>query len=206
MILGNGVLQVLLPDGVVEAAIAPVAAAAMAPLVASLDAIIEEKVEEALNGTLPSGGGALQELFFRTGAVSTGTGIIPFADTVPQITQGSEFLSFTVTPESASNRLVIEAEWNGTSTSTGERLTAALFLEGVADALDAVPTEIFTSGFMVSCKLKHIMVAGTESPLTFKVRVGTNGPGTTTMNGTGGNRRFGGKLSSGISIREIPPA
>ena len=47
------------------------------------------------------------------------------------------------------------------------------------------------------------MTAGTISSTTFKLRAGSDGAGTITMNGNGGARKFGGALISSITITEI---
>jgi hypothetical protein len=47
------------------------------------------------------------------------------------------------------------------------------------------------------------MDAGTTSETTFKVRAGGEEAGTTTFNGVGGARKYGGVLASSITITEI---
>ena len=50
----------------------------------------------------------LQEISAETGAVATGTTIIPYDDTIPQITEGTEFMTLAITPISATSKLIIE--------------------------------------------------------------------------------------------------
>ena len=50
------------------------------------------------------------------------------------------------------------------------------------------------------------MVAGTTSPITFKVRGGTTSGGQVTMNGgPGGAAKFGGALISSLKVTELRP-
>ena len=50
------------------------------------------------------GVGLLQTVSYQTGAVATGTTIIPFDDTIPQITEGNEFMTLAITPRSATSQ------------------------------------------------------------------------------------------------------
>ena len=43
------------------------------------------------------------------GALATGTTVMPTDDTIPQITEGDEYMSLAITPKNALNILVIEA-------------------------------------------------------------------------------------------------
>ena len=51
-------------------------------------------------------------------------------------------------------------------------------------------------------RLSHQFLAGTLSATTFKLRAGGTA-GTTTFNGTGGGRLFGGVSNSFMQVREI---
>jgi hypothetical protein len=57
----------------------------------------------------------------------------------------------------------------------------------------------------MSLAFTHVMTSGTTSPTTFRFRAGLHVAGTTTFNGQGGNRKFGGVLASSIVIREVAP-
>jgi hypothetical protein len=49
------------------------------------------------------------------------------------------------------------------------------------------------------------IVAGGTSAITFRVRAGASACGTTTFNGIGGSRIFGGVMASNIYIEEVTP-
>jgi hypothetical protein len=123
-----------------------------------------------------------------TGAVATGTTQLPFDDTIPQNTEGDEYLTITVTPSHAKNKLVIESVCYFASTSTAEfQIAMALFQDTTANALAAgYGTRTNQNGVPCAVVLRHEMTAGTTSATTFKVRAGTDGAGTTTFNGIGG--------------------
>lgn len=147
-----------------------------------------------------SGGG--QQVHTETGAVATGTTQIPFDDTIPQNTEGTEFLTLAITPTDATHKLKIEVVVFATVTTT-PWLIAALFQDSVADAI-AVGPPLFpnlstTGGPLI---ITHHMVAGTTSAITFKVRIGPSNAATVTFNGQSAGRKFGGALASSITITE----
>lgn len=135
-------------------------------------------------------------------AVATGTTIIPLDDTIPQNTEGTEFMSQAITPKSATNTLIIEATWYGSNSVTGETI-AALFQDSTANALAAVSKYMLTATGRNILTIRYSMTAGTTSSTTFKVRVGGDTAGTVTMNGFSGARKFGGITLSSIKITEV---
>jgi hypothetical protein len=156
--------------------------------------------------TVMAPGAQIQMVSVETGALATGTTIIPFDDTIPQQTEGDQYMTLAITPKSATSKLIIEVAWNGSSTTAGETsMAAALFQDAAANALAAIWTIQGATGKTVCLNLMHVMTSGTTSATTFKVRVGSAGAGTTTFNGSGGARFFGGVMASSIVIREVAP-
>lgn len=148
---------------------------------------------------LPSGS-VRKIVNYQTGAVSTGTTILPMDDTIPQNTEGDQVMSLAIAPTSASNYLRIEViAILSHNSATG--LGIALFQDSTADAL-ASAVVYTTAGNLAVITLSYWMVSGTTSSTTFKVRAGSAGSGTTTFNGVGGGRLFGGVASSSITITE----
>ena len=137
-------------------------------------------------------------------AVATGTTLIPADDTIPQITEGDQYLTQAITPISATSLLEIDVELVLSSNSTG-RMTVALFQDATANALAAVGSYIGSTGTEFTIPLKFLVASGTTSSTTFRVRAGMQNAGTTTVNGVGGARTYGGVLQSRISIKEYLP-
>lgn len=155
----------------------------------------------------PGGGGlVVQVVSTQTGAVATGTGIIPVDDTKPQNTEGTGFMTLAVTPKSASNRLLVLVTIMLASSAGDDRMVVALFKDAVVDAL-AVMSESFTlnANHPHSINLTFEMVAGTLDEITFKVRAGFRVASTTTFNGASGIRQFTGVYASTITIMESKP-
>lgn len=136
-------------------------------------------------------------------ASATGTTIIPNDDTIPQNTEGDEYMSLAVTPKSATNILVIEVNAFLSSANATQVMTAALFQDSTASALAASASFTDASTFVPKpVSFTYRMVAGTTSATTFKVRAGSHQASTTTFNGGAGNRIFGAIPKSSIVITE----
>lgn len=178
------------------------------------DAIV--KIETEL-GANPSGAYAtvaarfdaltpVQVVHTETGAVATGTTVIPTDDSIPQKTEGDELMTLEITPRSASNILVIEAVATLSHNYAGAAdLTIALFQDTTAGALATQCNYSPGQYFMSEVTLRHKMLAGTTSATTFKIRGGAGVAGTTTFNGSNGGRKFGGNMASSITITETAP-
>lgn len=155
-----------------------------------------------VNGTSLVTGKAVQLVNTQTGAVATGTTVVPFDDTIPQNTEGDQYMTLAVTPISSSNLLIIDVFVNATSSVAGNMIVG-LFQDTTANSLSASVQAVDSAGRGSDIPLRYYMVAGTTSATTFKVRVGNNQAGTTTFNGSAGSRLFGGIYNSSITITEV---
>lgn len=145
-----------------------------------------------------------QVVNIETGAMATGTTIIPLDDTIPQITEGTEFITLAVTPTSSTNKLKITVTVFATVTGT-PWIIAALFQDATANALAVATSFNGTSTAGMTITFTHYMTAGTTSATTFRVRIGPSAAGTITFNGQSGGRLFGGAFASSITIEELVP-
>lgn len=136
------------------------------------------------------------------GAVATGTTVLPLDDTIPQNTEGDEYMSLAITPKSASSTLIIQANLF-LSHNNDRRVSMALFRDSGADALAAVTSSAQAAGDARQVTLIHRMASPGTGSTTFKLRAGGPSAGTTTFNGVGGARLFGGVASSSVVITEI---
>jgi hypothetical protein len=152
---------------------------------------------------LPTGTVA-QVVNTQTGASTTGTTTIPLDDTIPQNTEGDEYMTLAITPTNASSTLIIEAEVFLASSALNN-LIVGLFQDSTANALAANMARADTADQVYPVTLRHKMTAGTTSATTFKIRAGGSAAGTTTFNGRTGTRLFGGVAASSITITEILP-
>lgn len=148
--------------------------------------------------------GVQNTVYYSTGAVATGTTQIPYDDTIPQNTEGDQYMELNFVPTNVNNKLLIQVTAFA-SHSGSYTMVYALFQDSTANALAAVLQDHETSTTVGGSRtFSHSMKAGTTSLTTFKVRIGGTGAGTTTFNGDGGARKLGGVMSSSIMITEIP--
>jgi hypothetical protein len=162
----------------------------------ALDATTSATISAAVGGKVK------QVVNAQTGALATGTTTIPYDDTIPQNTEGDEYLTLAITPTSATNKLKIDVDFQVYTTSGGAQITGALFQDSTAGALNARSTiNDNTVAGSTPLSFVHFMTTGTISSTTFKVRVGATA-GTVSINGDNGVRRFGGAGISSITITE----
>lgn len=138
----------------------------------------------------------------QTGAMATGTTAIPYDDTIPQQTEGTQFMSVSITPKSATNILKIDVVVCFESTSANY-VCHVLFQDSTANAIAAAQNYVGSSGVPITTTFTHYMTAGTTSATTFKYRGGNGSATTFTFNGQQSVRRFGGVMASSITITEI---
>jgi hypothetical protein len=152
-------------------------------------------------GTVSAPGAQTQMVFTETGTVATGSTLIPADNTIPQITEGDQYMTLAIVPKSATSKLIIEVTcvlYNTVANNMG----VVLFQDATANALAAVHQTI-AAGQNLTMSFRHIMTSGTTSSTTFRVRAGGNNAGTTTFNGTNAVQLYGGVCASSIVIREV---
>lgn len=133
---------------------------------------------------------------------STTATAIPEDDTIPQNTEGAEWATVTITPTSATNRLVIEARIDSCGGSSSATLIGALFQDATASALAVTAVAGVAAGTTTEMILQYEMAAGTTSATTFKFRAGP-ASGTMYVNGNNGGRKFGGISAVRMRATEI---
>ena len=149
---------------------------------------------------LPNGA-VVQVVNTMVSAVATGSTAIPTDDSIPQNNEGTEFMTRAITPKDTTHLLKIEVVFFGAhNAGSSSPLTVALYQDSTANALAAVQSIADTPE---TINFVHYMTAGTVSETTFKLRAGTAGGHTVTINGSGGGRLFGGVAASSITITEI---
>ncbi len=157
-------------------------------------------------GATPSATGNIAQVVnTQTGAVATGTTATPFDDTIPQITEGDQYMTQAITPTSATNKLKIDVVWQGANSNNSSYIIVALFQDSTANALAVASTGVSSAsaGLPFTITFTHYMTAGTTSATTFKVRAGCPAGATITFNGISSARLYGGVAASSITITEI---
>lgn len=146
---------------------------------------------------------AVQQVSSVTTAVATGTITIPADDTIPQNTEGDQYMSLAITPRATTNTLVIQSLIQFSHSTASGNMVAALFQDSTANALAVNWVVNATGSGPLTVLVTHTMAAGTTSATTFKIRAGNaSTAGTTTFNGSGGSRFFGAISKSSMVITE----
>ena len=131
-------------------------------------------------------------------------GTIPWDDTIPQSTEGTEFLSKVFTPKRLDSKILIRVTvpWTS-STVAGVVWIAALFKDSGVDALAAAGTRFNGTSEANPICFTYIEDPATITARTYKVRGGTNN-GSAYINGAG-SRSFGGVMKATLEIIEFMP-
>ena len=111
-------------------------------------------------------------------------------------------MSLSHTPLKSTNRLLIIVNAFHSHSAANGQSGVALFKNSDADAIAVAEIYENTATAINMVPLMHEMQAGTTSPITFTVRIGSQNAGTTTFNGQSSSRRYGGAAASGILIIE----
>jgi hypothetical protein len=148
--------------------------------------------------------GLVQRVVTASSTVVSGTATIPLDDTIPQVTEGTQFLAVTITPRSAASTLVVEAQVYFSNLNNAT-ITGAVHLGSAADAIAAIGMYV-AAGADDTMIMRHSFVANTVAAIPVQIRLGGNVATTIHMNGSSaGARRFGGVAASSISVTEIAP-
>ena len=158
------------------------------------------KIQPMLPG-IKRTGDIVQGISYQTGAYATGTTVMPSDDTIPQISEGDQYVSKAITPTSAINKLEIDIILHFSGDAV-DSFSVALFQDSTANALASSFHAIGYTTALIN--FKHSMTAGTSSSTTFKVRAGVNtAGGNLYFNGQSAARKHGGVCASSIKITEV---
>lgn len=157
------------------------------------------------SGAPLSGAGKLKQRVYATYATYTSTSaVIPNDDTIPQITEGAETVTATITPLATTNILRVTAFANASGVSGNLESAIALFRDAVANAKAAVRFVAAAShGQTVSLVFEE--VAGSLAATTYRLRIGPIVAATIYINGDSAARKFGGVHTHQMIIDEIEP-
>ena len=128
----------------------------------------------------------------------SGTTLIPWDNTIPQQTEGDEYMTVSITPSSPTSMLIVTVSIL-LSSSALNNMTAALFQDSVANALSA-QTVLVGGAYYYNCLTwTYTKTAGSTAPTTFKVRAGGSLAATTFVNTPG----FGGVTGTSLMVTEL---
>lgn len=151
-------------------------------------------------------GDTVQTALTVDSAYATTSAILPQDDTIPQITEGAQFMSVGITPTSAINHLHLRAQASFGGASVSINAGHALFQGAVADALcyalgGVVVGSVANMGSDIV--IAHFMRAGTVFATTFSYRAGPPTASPIYFNGVNGVRVGGGVCYSHMTAIEL---
>lgn len=157
---------------------------------------------------LPSGGGSTADgavIASQYGEYTTNASLsttIPFDDTIPQSTEGTQILAVAITPSATTSKIRIRFNGTASHATSGTSVAVAVFKDSDASAIASDFKIIPGNGFLVALGVEYVDSPATTSAVTYKIRVGA-GSGNMSMNGQVGSRYGGGTMVSSITLEEI---
>lgn len=152
--------------------------------------------------TLNTDGTVLKSAFTELSSVATGTNQIPFDDTVPQSSEGTEFMSLAITPKSADSVISVSVVLFGSLLLDGEKITMGIFKDSDPNALAVSVLEAQSTSVVGMIVMNFAQGSTGTTEVTYKVRAGPSAAGTVTVNGQSSSRLFGNVPKSFIRIVE----
>ena len=129
--------------------------------------------------------------------------VIPYDNTIPQNTEGYDFMTVSYTPKYADSLLLVSVKIAALRMASSDFFTCAIFRDSIADAIAS--TLCFGAGggaYMIPVSIHHEELSSSVSATTFKVRVGLDA-GTVYLNGDATAALDGGVLNTYIKVEEI---
>jgi len=145
----------------------------------------------------------LQQVRKISTTAASSTTAIPTDTTIPQNTEGSEFITLSITPKDPGNILMIEFIGVGGGSELDEP-AVALFQDSTENALSVTGFQTHTTSTLYPISLRYFMTSGTTNSITFKIRFGPSVNTRTAYIGRNHNgATYGGTLSAVFTITEF---
>jgi hypothetical protein len=171
--------------------------------VISVDA--KGRVTTLSTAALGSTGKVLQVTRSTTASVVTCGTTIPWDDTIPQITEGNEVLTITISPISATSVIYLKFDASGVgSQAVTNSGTVAFFKDSTANAIYATAIPFWTaSAYGIKLNGSYSELSSSTASRIYRVRVGSDA-GTIYVNGnSAGARRYGGVSTAILEAWEV---
>jgi hypothetical protein len=134
---------------------------------------------------------------------ASGTTQIPFDDTIPQNTEGDQYLSGALTPRSKANVLTFDGKLSIGASTTSAWMIVALFQDATINAIASGATFAHsTVGAAQTIPLVHHMRANTIAQTTFNLRAGLNAANTLYFLKNPASGALGDTWKTGFTIME----
>lgn len=168
---------------------------------------VEIPTEKAVTDYVPTiVNASLVEVGRKSSSSSTydsSTSVIPWDNTIPQITEGKEFLTISYTPKYADSFLVVSVSVALQDVTGGQYFVGCIYESGTANALAAGADYSVGSGGAGQFTLQTDPIAsGSILARTYTFRYGPHFSSTAYINGIFGGARFGGVSKTHLTVVE----
>jgi hypothetical protein len=147
----------------------------------------------------------VNEAFYEYATYDTISGAgetIPADDTIPQITEGVQIFSQSITLSATTSKVSIRVSVPVAHATAGEAFTVAVFRGATASAVAAKIVAAPGNDYIYELFLEDLDSPSTAGSVTYSVRIGVSS-GTGYVNGNSIGRRLGGVLKATLSLREV---
>lgn len=155
----------------------------------------------AVTGPKLGSGCVVATSYTETASRLTSNANIPYDDTVPLVSEGTEALSLSHTALSASNTLKIEVAGMIANGAAGRVTTIAVFLGSTCVGVNSVVSPSTEKPQAIDLTVR--VSAGSTSAQTISVRFGSESTDTVTINGISSGRAYGGACKFTLTVTEI---
>jgi len=132
----------------------------------------------------------------------TGTGVIPWDNTLPLITEGDQYFAVPFRVSNINHKVKIEYSFS-LANSGSTLYTIVLFKDAQTVPFYAAPSQL-TAADRVNTFTKTTYTTFPDTNMhIIRLRAGTDTAGTTTLNGEGGSALMGGIMESRVTITEV---
>lgn len=146
-------------------------------------------------------GSVIDSTSTRTNVRSNYTSVIPNDNTIPQVTEGTEVFTLTLTPKSVTNKFRVRTNFVMASQSVPNAHTWAFFVNGAANCSQCNVEVIESANYQMKISDEFEFTPGVTTPVTVSLRIGSAG-GTWNFCGNGADNR-GGTMYSSMILEEI---
>ncbi len=159
---------------------------------------------EALDAGVPV---QIVQTDFSAFASSAGV-TIPYDNTIPQIGEGFEVMTRSITPKFATSDLLVEAHIYGSINGSLGEFIGAMFRDATGNAIAADSVTVPGNGYLALLILRAKVSAASTSATTFRVRLGAAGTQNVAFNGfaaggSGGTEVFSSASKSTLRVTEV---
>ena len=147
--------------------------------------------------------GIINQVTYQTSTLQTTTATTPYDNTIPQISEGAEFMNIPFKPTNANSKLIIEAGSQALTASANTEIVIALHQDTTADALQAGVVEPAAAANENGFYMKHVVSAASTTLRIYRIRMGTPSGSTISFNGQAASAIFLGTSNSFLRVTEV---